>query len=65
MAIETVVQRSSSIQIYGAGGSILGSIPINYGDMLMGYTGSSITVRKGDFINTYNEHGAQISSRPA
>ena len=64
MTIETAIQKSSYIQIYGTNGSILGSIPINSGDMLLGYTTSSVTVRKGSFINTYNEHGAQISSRP-
>ena len=64
MAIETAVQKSSSVQIYGEHGRILGSIPISYGDMLMGFTSSSVSVRKGDFICVYNEHGTRISSQP-
>ena len=63
MAIETVIQKSSSIQIYGEHGRILGSIPTNSGDMLVGYTGSSVSVRKGNFICIYNEHGTRISSQ--
>ena len=65
MTIESAIQRSSYVQIYGEHGSILGSIPLEYGDMLLGFTGSSVTVRRGDFINVYNEHGACISSNPA
>ena len=49
MTIQTAVQKSAYIQIYGEHGSILGSIPTNYGDMLMGFTSSTVTVRKGDF----------------
>ena len=64
MTIQTAVQKSSYIQIYGEHGSILGSIPTNYDDMLMGFTGSTVTVRKGDFIKTYDEHGAILSSQP-
>ena len=65
MTIETAVQKTSYIQIYGEHGSILGSIPTEFGDILMGFTGSSVTVKKGGFINVYNEHGARISSYPA
>ena len=64
MTIETAVQKSSYIQIYGEHGRILGNIPTNSGDMLMGYTGSSISVKKGGFINVYNEHGVRIGSQP-
>ena len=64
MTIETAVQKSSYIQIYGAHGRILGSIPTNSGDMLMGFTGSSVSVRKGDFICVYDEHGVRIGSQP-
>ena len=65
MSIETAVQKSSYIQIYGTHGSILGSIPINSGDMLMGFTSSSVTVRKGDWVKVYDEHGICISTYPA
>ena len=65
MTIETAVQKSAYIQIYGEHGRILGSIPTESGDMLMGFTGSSVTVKKGGFVNVYNEHGAMVSSYPA
>lgn len=64
MTIETAVQKSAYIQIYGEHGRILGSIPTNYGDMLMGFTGSSVSVRKGDFICVYNERGVRTSTQP-
>ena len=64
MTIETAVQKSSYIQIYGEHGRILGSIPTNSGDMLMGYTTTSVSVKKGGFINVYNEHGAMTYSQP-
>ena len=63
MTIETVVQKSSSIQIYGEHGRILGSIPTNSGDRLLGYTKASVSVIKGDFICVYDEHGSRISSQ--
>ena len=64
MTIETVVQKSSYIQIYGEHGRILGSIPTNSSDMLMGFTGSSVSVRKGDFICDCDEHGRRTSTKP-
>ena len=62
MTIETSVQKSSSVQIYGEHGNILGSIPLNFGDMLMGYTGSSVTVKKGEWVKVYDEHGSCTST---
>ena len=64
MTIETAVQKSAYIQIYGEHGRILGSIPTESGDMLMGFTGSSVTVKKGGFICVYDEHGRRTSTQP-
>ncbi len=64
MTIESVVQKSYTITIYGEKGRILGNIPTNSGDMLMGYTATSVTVKKGGFMNVYNEHGAMTYSQP-
>ncbi len=64
MTIESVVQKSYTITIYGEKGRILGNIPTNPGDMLMGYTATSVSVRKGGFINVYNERGAMTYSQP-
>lgn len=65
MTIQTAIQKSCSIQIYGEHSSILGSIPISSGDMLLGFTMDSVTVQRGSFVNVYNEHGSLISSQPA
>jgi hypothetical protein len=64
MTIEAAVQKNAYIQIYGDHGRILGSIPTILGDTLIGFTGSSVSVKKGDFVCVYNEHGARISSQP-
>ena len=64
MTIESVVQKSYTITIYGENGRILGNIPTNPGDMLMGYTATSVSVKKGGFINVYNERGAMTYSQP-
>ena len=65
MSIQAAVQKSSSIQIYGENGSILGSIPTNCNDRLLGYTSETVTVQKGDFVNIYSESGILLSSIPA
>lgn len=62
MNIEYAIEKSSYIQIYGENNIILGSIPTNIDDMLLGFTSSSVTVRKGNFINVYDKHGTLISS---
>lgn len=64
MTIETVVQKSYTITIFGEHGRVLGNIPTNSGDMLMGFTGSSVTVKKGDFIKVYDERGSVTFSQP-
>ncbi len=64
MTIETVVQKSYTITIFGEHGRVLGNIPTNSGDMLMGYTATSVSVKKGGFINVYNERGAMTYSQP-
>ena len=63
--IETVIQRSYAVQIYGEHGRILGSIPLETGNMLLGFTSSTVTVKKTSFIYVYDEHGSVISSYPA
>lgn len=67
MTIQLAVQKSYGIQIYGENGVILGSIAADRdaGDMLLGYTASSVTVKKTNYINTYNEHGVLMFSNPA
>ena len=33
------------------------------GDALMGYTGASVSIRKGTMVYTYNERGSQIMAK--
>lgn len=65
MTIQTAIQKNCYIQIYGEHGSILGSIPTNSGDMLLGVTQENVTVKKGSFVNVYNERGVMMTSYPA
>jgi len=64
MTIETVIPRGCYLSILGEHGRILGSIPLETGDMLMGFTGSTVTVKKTSFIYVYNEKGVSISAYP-
>ena len=67
MTIQTAIQKSYGIQIYGEHGAILGSIAADEaaGDRLLGFTSSGVTVKRGSYINTYDEHGAILSSYTA
>ena len=47
MSIETAIQKRCYVQIYGEHGRILGSIPIERNDMLLGFTFESVTVKRG------------------
>ncbi|MCR4881639.1 MAG: hypothetical protein K6A44_06795 [bacterium] len=63
MTIQVAVQRSYGIQLYGEHGAIIGSIAADEaaGDRLLGFTNSTVTVKRGSFINTYDEDGNLIS----
>lgn len=65
MAIGSVMQKGSTICIYDEQGRQTGAIFIGMArppDGLLGYTGSSVSVRKGPTIFTYNDRGQQIGS---
>jgi hypothetical protein len=67
MAIANVVQRGWSIYVYDEYHNILffsdaGSGP---NDGLKGYTGSSVSIRRGSFIYVYDERGRLTSSTDA
>ena len=63
MTIQVAVQKSYGILIYDESGAVIGSVAadIAAGDRLLGFTNSTVTVQKGSFINTYDEHGVMIS----
>ena len=63
MTIQVAIQKSYGIQLYGDNGAIIGSIAADMaaGDRLLGFTNTTVTVQRGSFINTYDEHGSLIS----
>lgn len=60
MAISVAVQKGKTVYVYNERNSQLYS---KSGE-LVGYTGSTVNVKRGSFIHTYDEKGRQISSRP-
>ena len=59
MAIGSAIERGSLICVYDERGSTLFSKARGSGakDGLLGFTGSTVTVRFGSIIYTYDEHG--------
>lgn len=59
MTIASVVQRGGSVHVYNEKGQVLSVLLAGAGknDGLVGYTGSSVSIRKGGSIYTYNEKG--------
>lgn len=65
MAVGSAVQKGSTIFIYDEQGRQTGAIFMGVTkppDGLLGYTGSSVSVRSGPTIFIYNERGQQIGS---
>lgn len=62
--IVTAVQRGSQVYVYGQGQRQLCAIYAGNGpnDGLHGFTSSSVSVRRGRNICTYDAQGRQISS---
>lgn len=63
MAITLAVEKGSNVYVYD-GNKKLYTLAISKNDELVSYTGSSVNVKRGSFIHTYDEKGRQISSRP-
>lgn len=62
MAITLAVVKGSWVEVYD-GNRKLCSIPLsNKDDELVGYTSSSVSIKQGSTVYTYNERGNQISS---
>jgi hypothetical protein len=66
MAIASVSEKSGYVFVYDERGRQLCAVPKGTGarDGLVGYTGTSFSVRRGSYIFTYNEKGKQIGSHP-
>jgi hypothetical protein len=67
MAIGSAIERGSYISVYDEHGITLFSKAKGDGpnDGLLGFTGSTVTVRFGSVIKTYDEHGMTIYSKAA
>ena len=63
MAIGSVVEKSGSVYIYDERGRYISQVPSS--DGLQGYTGSTVSVRRGAFIYVYDERGRYVSQVPA
>ena len=66
MPIASAVQRGSFVYVYDTKGSILFTRPCGNrpGDGLRGYTSSTVSIKTGHFISTFNDKGMQISTVP-
>lgn len=63
MAIGSVIQRSGSLVVYDERGHQTGMVLTASGDSeLQGYTSSTVSVRRGNLVLTYNERGQQMGT---
>jgi hypothetical protein len=67
MAIGSAVERGSVILVYNEHGHVLFSKPKGSGprDGLLGFTGSTVTVRAGSNVLTYGEYGQILYGKAA
>lgn len=67
MAIGNVVQRGSTVYVYDEKGRQLIALLAGAGprDGLKGYTGTTVNIRSGVMMYTFNERGQPISATPA
>jgi hypothetical protein len=67
MAIGSAIERGSQVFVYNEAGQMLYSKPKGSGptDGLLGFTGSTVTVRSGSVVFIYGLHGEIVYSKPA
>lgn len=65
MAIGSVIERGTLVCVYNDKNMQIfsKSIEPKKGDRLMGYTGSSVSIKIGSSVHTYNEKGINIGSK--
>ena len=61
--IGSVIQKGQWVYAYDERGNQLTSVHAGSDGQLMGYTGSSFSVKKGQWVYVYNEKGNQLSSQ--
>ena len=62
MAIGSAIQKSGLIQVFNERGALLCTLFPGTDGILQGYTGTTISVRKGNVTRIYNERGNPIST---
>jgi hypothetical protein len=61
MPIGTVIHKNDYLFIYDKGGRQISMVPVGVGNSeLLGYTETTVSVRRGNYIYTYNEQGRQL-----
>lgn len=60
MAITLAVEKGSNVYVYD-GNKKLYTLAISKNDELVGYTGSTVNVKRGSSVYTYDEKGNQKS----
>lgn len=67
MTIGNAMERNSYVYIYDEKRHQVASIPCGSqeGSGLKGYSSTTVNVRRGGYIYTYNERGIRIAARPA
>lgn len=65
MAIGSAVQRGTYVYVRDEKGRELCQIPAGNGphDGLLGFTGTTVSIRRGNNVYTYSEKGRNISER--
>ncbi|MFQ6342578.1 hypothetical protein [Campylobacter sp. VTCC 70190] len=64
MAITLAVEKGNWVEVYD-GNKKLCSLRFDKGDKLLGFTSSSVSIKHGYWVDTYDEKGKRISRNPA
>lgn len=64
MAIASAVEKNGNVYIYNEKDGTMAVIPAGTGpkDGLMGYTSTTVSIRRGFYVNVYNEKGGIVNS---
>ncbi|MBA8835219.1 hypothetical protein ACCT15_34350 [Rhizobium ruizarguesonis] len=67
MAIANAVQKGNYVYVYDERGRNICQLPAGNGpkDGLVGFTGSTVSIRRGNNIYTYDEHGRNMFEKHA
>jgi len=60
--ISAVIQRGTEVHVYNERGQIVKCIYIGNNGMLLGFTGTTVTVKREDTAYVYNDKGSVIKT---